>query len=206
MNSNVIKWFTIILGIMLLTSACEKDAEPKYVLPKDYLPAFPGSFWDYTNGERVITSQEYELHSYQKSINSTEETPEQYVPVYGGNYLYEYSIIQQSNKYPLKQLLAENVGGAWEVNFINNTKILRQVIEKKDSVIIPFPPFTNPIDSVIKDVVVVVEFLDSLGAKRWNTKEYYAKNIGLIKVEANNPFDTMPPVLIKQIQNYHINK
>lgn len=192
----------IVIGFM----ACEDDEDPTFEYPNSYLPAYPGSLWDYTNGERVLTLPSYELHSYETSINSTENSTEKYVPVYNEQYLYGYSVYQNSTVYPLKKLLEETAGSAWQVSEVNNSPVMRQVIEKLDTLIIPFPPYTNPVDSIFTDVIVVVEFIDSLGVERWNTKEYYADSVGLIQVEVNNPFDTTEAaVLQKQIQAYYIN-
>lgn len=196
----------LIIFVIASFTSCKKKAEIQYVYPKAYLPAYPGSYWDYTNGERVLTSKNYVQHQYEESINSNQKTPKQYVPQYMGQYLYEYGITQNSTTYPLKKLLNEELGQTWEVNKINNQKIIRKVVEKKNEMKIPFPPFNKPIDSLIKDILVVIEYIDTLGEERWNTREYYAKDIGLIRVDVNNPFDESPPVVQKQIQGYHINK
>ncbi len=203
------KAHSLIISIIFLTTfflACEPDAEPQIVYPLSYLPAYPGSSWDYSNGEQVVVSSSYEIHSYQSTIESTEKTDTKYVPYYSGSYLYEYSIIQNSTVYPLKKLLDETAGGAWLVNEINNVSIMRQLTSTIDSMIIQFPPYTSPIDCVFKNIVVVVEFLDSLGVDRWNTKEYYAKDVGLIQVEIDNPLDENESVIQKQIRAYYINK
>ncbi len=202
----IVNYILSILFIAFFFLACEPEGEPDFVYPKQYLPAYPGSYWDYTNGERVLTGPGYELHSYQSSISSTEKTDSKYVPVYNGTYLYEYSIIQSSTVYPLKKLLDETVGSDWLVNEINDVSIMRQVTGTIDSMIIEFPPYTNPIDCVFMDIIVVVEYLDTLGVNRWNTKEYYAKDVGLIQVEVDDPFDEEGAVLQKQIQGYDINK
>ncbi len=191
-----------ILFLAVFFLACNSDDEAEYVYPKEYLPAYPFSFWDYTNGERV-TSTGYESHSYKSNAGNSGS---KYVPYYNGSYLYEYSIYQFSENYPLKKLLDETPGEQWIVNELNNVKYMRQVTEVLDNMLIKFPPYTNPIDSVFTDVVVVVEYTDSLGVERWNTKEYYAKNIGLIQVEINNPLDENIPIIQKQIRSYSINK
>lgn len=185
--------------------ACEDEADPTTQYPDTFLPAYPGSFWDYTNGERVLTSPTYELHSYETSINSTEKSSETYVPVYNGQYLYTYSVHQSSTTFPLKKLLEETKGSSWTVNEANNSVVKREVVDRLVEHTIPFPPFTNPVDCVFSDVVVVVEYIDSLGVDRWSTKEYYADSVGLIQVEINNPFDTAEAVIQKQIQGYSIN-
>ncbi len=200
------KKIIILLITTFVLLSCQEDPEAEYVYPKDYLPAYPGSYWDYSNGERVMTSNEYVLHQYEISINSTEKSDEKYVPMYDNRYLYEYSITQSSTVYPIKQLLDESVGKSWVVNEINKQKVMRKVVGKLNSITIPFPQVNNPVDSIIKNVLVVVEYMDYLGEKKWHTKEYYAKNIGLVKVEINNPLDSKASVIQKQIQGYKINK
>lgn len=202
------KAFSILLPILFLATfflACEPEAEPEIVYPNSYLPAYPGSSWNYSNGEQVVVSPSYELHNYQPDISSIEKTASKYVPYYNGSYLYEYSIIQNSTVHPLKKLLEEKAGKEWLVNEINDVKIMRQVTGTIDSMIIELPTETSSVEYLFEDVVVVVEFLDSLGYSKWNTREFYAKDVGLIQVEVNNPFDENDAVLHKQIRSYKIN-
>lgn len=196
-----------IVGCFLCATSCKVEEEPEYILPGDYFPAYPGSFWDYTNGSRVIVEKNYVLHSYQPDISNPQKTAEKYVPVIDGNYLYKYSITQASTKYPLKKLLDETSKEKWLVNEINNVKTFRQVVETIDSMYINFPPFTQNTDSTkYKDILVVVEFIDTLKADRWHVKEYYAKNIGLIRRELDNPLDENAAIVEKEIQRYFIDK
>lgn len=201
----------IFAVIIFLSTACETSTDPETIYPESYLPAYPQSYWDYTNGERVLTGTTYELHSYESDISSTEKTGEKYVPVYDGQYLYEYSITQNSTVYPIKTLLETTVGESWQVNEINGEPIMRYVVEELDTLIIPFPPYSNPVDCIFTDVLVVVEYTDSLDVTdsiyedRWSLKEYYADSVGLVRVDVNNPFDTLDAVIQKQIQGYSIN-
>jgi len=192
----------IIIGFAF--ASCDPEADPEFIYPKEYLPAYPGSYWDYTNGERILTSPSYVGHSYEASIGSIENTGKVYVPMYNDEYLYEYTITQNSTQYPTMKLLEEKVGNAWTIREINGEAIKRQMVSAPDSLIIPFPPYSNSVDSVFKNILVVVEFIDSLGVERWNLKEYYAKDVGLIRVEANNPLDTLSEIVIKEIQAYKI--
>jgi hypothetical protein len=193
------------VGILACMYSCNVDEEPEYVFPGDYFPAYPGSYWDYTNGSRVIVEKNYSLHSYQPDISSAQKTAEKYVPEINGKFLYKYSITQSSTKYPLKKLLDETSKEKWLVNEINNVKIYRQVVETIDSMYINFPPFTQNNDSTkFKNVLVVVEFMDSLKADRWNVKEFYAKNVGLIRRELDNPLDGKAAIVEKEIQAYFI--
>lgn len=201
---NLIKNITLLLMFGVAFVGCEPEADPEFIYPKEYLPAYPGSYWDYTNGERILTSASYVSHSYEASISSIENTGSVYVPMYNNEYLYEYTITQNSTEYPTMKLLEEKIGNPWTIRTINGEAVKRQMVAAPDSLIIPFPPYTNPSDSVFKDILVVVEFIDSLGVERWNLKEYYAKNVGLVRVEANNPLDTLSEIVIKEIQAYKI--
>jgi hypothetical protein len=96
----------LILMLIGLLSSCGKDNPLTIVYPKEYLPAYPGSYWDYSNGERVTVQPEYVAHNYQASINSPDYTEEKMVPCINGDYLYEYSITQFSTTYPLKNIVA----------------------------------------------------------------------------------------------------
>ncbi|MBR6082262.1 MAG: hypothetical protein IKP62_04985, partial [Salinivirgaceae bacterium] len=62
-------------------------------------------------------------------------------------------------------------------------------------------------DSLYKSVYRVTEFLESLDdTDHWNIREYYAKNVGLVKVEVNNPHDSADFVVQKELRSYFINK
>lgn len=205
---NFLKYILLTFAIGSLIVSCEPKAEPDFVYPLEYLPAYPGSYWIYNNGDQIVTSSSYVLHSYQSSLSSLETTEEVYVPMYDGEYLYEYTITQNSTEYPVKKLLEETVGGnPWMVSDFNGEPTMRAVTKSLDSIIISFPPYADPMDSILvfKDVLVVVEYVDSLGEDNWNLKEYYAKDVGLVRVEANNPYDTLNSIVIKELQQYKIN-
>jgi hypothetical protein len=201
-----INFFFIILFTLSLSN-CKKDDPLTVVKPKEYFPAFPGSYWYYTNGEVSTVSKEYVAHSYPLSVNSTEYSEEKLVPFIDNKYyLYEYGITQNSMKYPLKKLLSESLSDKWVVNEVDGQKIYRQTTEKLDSIYLKMPAVNGKIDSVkYKDVIVVIEYMDTLGVTRWNTKEFYSKNIGLIRVDVNNPYDVSDAIIFKQLTHYHIN-
>lgn len=199
MNKIIVFFVAIFIVI-----SCEDDPI-EVVEPKDYIPAYPGSYWDYTDGGRVSVNAEYVMHSYQYEVNSTSTTDEVLVPQIGSEYIYEYGITQNSIAYPLKQLLSESVSSSWVVNRINEQDIYRKTIESIDSMYIKIPT-GNTVDSTLYvNTLVVVEYMDSLGDLRWNTKEYYSQYVGLIRVEINNPYDTLEPVVQKQLLYSHIN-
>lgn len=196
----------VFLLLALLTFglfSCNKGDEIAFVPPLDYLPAYPGSYWTYTNGQRIITANNYVEHQYLLGVTSTEMSDVKKVPVYDGKYLYEYEITQASTQFPLKKLLQEETGDAWQVNLINGQKIMRKTIATGDTLFID-QLGTAAADTFL-NVIQVVEYVDSLSADNWYLKEYYAKNIGLIRTEIDNPFDTLPAIIEKEIIDYHIN-
>ena len=175
--------FIVAAGLAVF-AACGDGSDPKYIAPEAYLPAYPGSYWDYTDGTRVRATA-YELHSYRPSTTSTDYTDECYVPVWDGHYLYKYSIYQPSPLYPMKELLRAKGSAMWIVDENNGDKLKRSEVA---------------IDSV-------TEFLESLdNIDHWNIREYYAKNVGLVKVEVNNPHDSLGCVVQKELRSYFINK
>lgn len=203
-SMKIINSIIFIITLSFIIIGCKRTDEAEFILPKGYLPAYPGSYWDYTNGERVLTSPNFVLHSFPDSLEAIKSSEDFYVPMYNNQYLYEYCITQNSKTYPIKKLLDEKAGDAWMVTKINNEPIMRQVSATLDKLVVPFPPYDNPIDCVFTNIIVVVEFIDSLGVNRWNTKEFYAKDVGLIRVDVNNPFDEHGSIIQKQIKGYRI--
>ncbi len=185
-----------VAGLAVLT-ACGDGNDPKYITPEPYLPAYPGSYWDYTDGTRVRATN-YELHNYRPSTTSPDYTDECYVPIWDGHYLYKYSIYQSSPLYPLKELVRARGSSVWIVDENNGQKLKRSE-EHVDSLAVG--------DSIYKDVYCVTEFLENLDNKNhWNLREYYAKNVGLVKVEVKNPNDSANFVVQKELRSYFINK
>lgn len=188
--------FIVAAGLAVF-AACGDGSDPKYIAPEAYLPAYPGSYWDYTDGTRVRATA-YELHSYRPSTTSTDYTDECYVPVWDGHYLYKYSIYQPSPLYPMKELLKAKGSAVWIVDENNGDKLKRSEV-LIDSLAVG--------DSLYKSVYRVTEFIESLDdTDHWNIREYYAKNVGLVKVEVNNPYDSLACVVQKELRNYFINK
>ena len=187
----------IVAASLAVFAACGDGSDPKYITPEAYLPAYPGSYWDYTDGTRVRATS-YELHCYRESTTSTDYTDECYVPIWDGHYLYKYSIYQPSPIYPMKELLRAKGSSVWVVDENNGDKLKRSEVAI-DSLAVG--------DSVYKDIYCVTEFIESLdNIDHWNLREYYAKNVGLVKVEVNNPHDSLGCVVQKELRSYFINK
>ena len=98
----------------------------------------------------------------------------------------------------MKELLRAKGSAVWIVDENNGDKLKRSEVAI-DSLVVG--------DSVYKNIYCVTEFIESLdNVDHWNTREYYAKNIGLVKVEVNNPHDTLGCVVQKELRSYFINK
>lgn len=200
-------FFLILVIATTLLSSCGSESNLSIVYPKEYFPAFPGSWWVYSNGERWTVLPDYVSHQYQPDINSTEYTTESLVPCINSQYLYEYEITQNSTRFPVKKLLTESkTADPWLVDSVNGIAIKRKTIAALDSLYLYKPWESAENDSVLfYDVVIVVEFTDTLTVEKWNIKEYYAKDIGLICTEINNPYDTLSPIVQKILLEYYIN-
>ena len=193
------------MALGLALSACDNGSDARYIEPNEYLPAYPGSYWDYSDGTRVRAT-DYELHNYRLSTSSSKYSEECYVPIWDGKYLYKYSIYQASPLYPMKELLRAKGSAEWIVDESNGAKLKRSEAFI-DSMYIRIPVDSTFKDSLFKEVYQITEYQENMdNTTHWNTREYYAKNVGLIKVEVNNPNDTLSAVVQKEIRAYFINK
>lgn len=197
------KLFNILaISSLILLTACSKDDDIKVITPGDFLPAYPLSYWDYSDGSRILTSSNYVHHSYHASTSSKNETQECLVPIWDGKYLYKYSVYQQSTTMPLRKLLNATGSNAWVVEE-NNGVTVKRTETHLDSLTISWK---NNTDTTFKDVYMVTEHLGHFDYKtKWNIREYYAKYVGLIRVEVNNPYqDVATPVIQKDLRSYSI--
>ncbi len=200
----------LLLLISVLAFSCAKDEEPPFIYPKSYFPAFPGSYWIYTNGETKTVAPDYCLHSYQQGIVSPDFSDDAYVPRIGQQYVYEYSITQNSTTYPLKKLLSEKFDDSWVVNDWDGNEIKRKVVSVDDTINIDQYPYINDSVTVYSPVIEVIEFSSNEGDTLWFSKEYYAKNIGLIRRDINISHDSINAVvefeLVKCLINHEFDK
>ena len=70
----------LFLTAALFLISCSDETDLDVVYPRSYFPAFPGSWWTYTNGERSLVDPSYQPNSYQPDINSSTWTHEKMVP------------------------------------------------------------------------------------------------------------------------------
>ena len=200
----------MFLVISVLAFSCKKEEDPPFIYPKSYFPAYPGSYWIYTNGETKTVDPDYYLHSYQQGVVSPSFSENAYVPKIGQQYVYEYSITQNSTTYPLKKLLSEKLNDSWVVNDWNGDEIKRKVVAVGDTISIRQYPYTSDSVTVYSPVIEVIEYSSKNGEKAWFSKEYYANKIGLIRKDINISHDTINSVvdfeLVKDSINHDFDK
>lgn len=190
----------LLIAITILSlMSCDKD-EPQYVFPKDYFPAYPESYWVYSNGTTIKVDPQYYKHSYYSQINTNTTTQTVFVPRIDGDYVYQYSITQNDNRVPLKKLLSETYNDRWIVGYWEGYSVYRMVVNKSAIVTLSdsLPDGRITFDSCI----VVQEFLhkDTIDMP-WMVRETYAPYVGLIKRELKQNGDS---IVEKELVDYKI--
>ncbi len=159
------------------------------IFPGSYLPAWPGSWWQYVDSNNVNstinTSATFvkDCYHFIFAPNGTGLTDTVYVPLYNNIPLYEYSertgYISNSSTNSLHPLLFENmaVGYSWINHYWAATRTERMIIS---------------VDTTM--VVNGVSYYPVIGVKEYYTLgpppppptsqiRYYAKNVGMILEE-----------------------
>lgn len=190
------------ISLLMLTTimlSC-KDTELEYIFPKDYLPAYPESYWVYSDGSITKVTPGYHKNRYFEQLEGTAKSDEVYVPKMNGQYVYEYSITQDDNRIPLKKLLTEKKDDDWRVGYWKDGEIRRKVIDKdvKLTLTDSLPNGKSTLDSVI----IVIEYYKSpTETLPWMTKEYYAPFIGLVRQDIRRDQDSL---ILRELSRYYI--
>ena len=87
----------------------------------------------------------------------------------------------------------------------NDEEIKRKVVAINDTINIDQYPYTNDSVTSYSPVIIVIEYPSIEGETHWRSKEYYAKNIGLIRRDVNISRDTIDPVIVFELVNCSIN-
>lgn len=193
------KYIILILVIVVGFSSCNQDDEIPYMFPKDYFPAYPESYWVYSDGSIVKVAPGYHKHRYYEELETTITTDDVYVPEIDGHYVYEYSITQDDNRIPLKQLLSESNGEDWQVGYWKNGEIRRQVIDK-DTTVTLSNPLTDSEQVAFDSCIIVIEYYKDSIDHPWLSKEIYAPKVGLIREEIQR--DSISLVLRELVEYY----
>ncbi len=214
---------TVLIGLI----SCKKNNETKpddtviydTIKPLEYFPALPGSYWIYDNNDTLKVDR-YEKYAFNSAGYTAEPDYDTLIlPKLILNGVYNqydsfafvngYSISKPSNSsyrdYAFKDLLAETVGSTFYISSSwTGHKNEGKTIKQDTTVFINGAKYNNVLITIQYDT-----YWQSMGVTIDNCsylKEYYAKNVGLIKREKRNyPIDT---VFVKDIElvKYDIKK
>ncbi len=196
----------LLFGI-LATTGCEKVDEHcldwgsgQVFQPMEYLPVYPGSSWTYvdTSGTLVVksVSTAYLPHSFEKGSCRTHIA---FVPYWDGMYIYGY-------KYPAGTSYGEKLNGLasllndapvgtwWELDHWAGTMVFRRILARDTTILANGFPYAN---------VIMVGHASGVDPSQCSYDEfrYYAKDIGLIRVDNVHFMDT---VSVLELTQYHI--
>lgn len=187
------------------------------IYPKEYFPVYPGSYWEYNDGSRIECENDYKKvkiydclpkphHSYETEFKFRPHDSI-FVPVWDGKPIFEYSEINYNNDYiPLIPILFETKNE--KVQFNQDPRYFScciMTLTTDTSIYIDDTQYNNVIVTISGcGAGMSLEgfphnFNDSELEKR-----YYAKNIGLIKVERKLYPDYVYET-IKEIVSWNIN-
>lgn len=175
------------------------------VKPFRYLPAWPGSYWKYSDGSGLNTSKEYVKDVYSVySSSSVYKSDTFYVPLYNNKPLWGYMIHDESKfvtvpNTPFVRILSDSMeaGENWNTQFKNHELHWSTITDTELSI---------SIDGKIYFPTIAISH-----SWRYNTgrvfttgKSYYTKDIGLVKFETFN--DSGAVISEFHLVDYFINK
>lgn len=197
------KYIPILFAMVLLSVGCEETNQP-FVLPEKYFPAYPESYWVYSNGQTVKIEPGYHKQPYQPEAGLPQSSDYVFVPKIDNNYIYKYSITQNSTVKPLKTLLKTVPGPAWIVNRWEGEDVYRKVVATAETVTLS-RAIDNDNHNVFDSVIVVIEYIGAANEEVWTYRESYAPNVGMIKREINLSDSSAVPHTEMELVRYHIN-
>jgi len=203
----------IVLLFSIQFSCVKKKLPPKKIetiQPLPYLPAFPGSYWKYSNGDTYTTSATYkkDVYSVFYGSNLVYTADTFYVPIYNGAPLWgykvhdEYAIVWPNEQTtPLVRIISDSLptGANWRVARSGNHSGVWVYISAKDTSISISGKDYYP--TIVLYYKSIVNNDRQIPYKR----AYYTKNIGLVKEELLSWMDSSV-ISEKHIVDYFINR
>ncbi|HPW67463.1 MAG TPA: hypothetical protein PLY32_05025 [Salinivirgaceae bacterium] len=190
--------------ILLFAFGCEETNYP-FIFPEKYFPAYPESYWVYSNGTTEKVDPGYHKHIYYKELGNMAQSEFVFVPRINNEYVFKYNITQNNTLMPIKTLLKTTPGAAWVVNHWEGKEVYRKVVETSASITLSQGVGTSG-QTVFDSVIVVVEYIGQENENSWVYRESYAPNVGLIKREINNSDSIPEPYTEMELRRYFINK
>ena len=175
------------------------------IQPLEYFPAYPGSYWVYSNNDTLRVANQYEEYEYNSASYDAEPEYETLIlpklilnGIFNNTDSFAYvngnSIskrIGSNYRDPaFKELLSLEEGTLFTIGgAFQNYQITGKTIKVDTTIIIGGITYENTIITIEYDEGCVSGALTSPENCAYK-KEYYAKNIGLIKREKKNGLDT----------------
>jgi hypothetical protein len=211
----------LLIPLLAAAIACKKKEEAptcnepsginadhmSVVEPLPYLPAYPGSWWQYSDGSVITTGENYALGP----ILATQWDPNHgvkyccietiaYLPVYDGRPLHHYSRMKMdaSNtraEICCEQILSEDLGAIFRWGGSHYGRKLSKVVAVDTTVVLASGVSYSPCIVVARSL----QFPYSLSALD-KYYEVYARDVGLIKTWKRLGPDT----LISELSSYYI--
>jgi hypothetical protein len=189
------KTYISIIYFIVLVVGCENespDIEPNNnelnkfdtIFPGDYLPAYPGSYWIYNDGDTITTGEKYELsiiYDPRFDISTGVEIFDTcipidtaYFPIYDNKVLNRYTTYSYGKGHCSKfRLLDETEGIGWTISSSKMDRSGMSVKGKGSTIVLP--------NQISYDSVIVMVYNYTI--QNYDVTEYeyyYAKHIGFI--------------------------
>ena len=199
--------FCFLIGLFFISIffyACRKDefVDYKIIEPLQYFPVYPGSFWIYNTGDTMKIYDAYQSSGIIEYSQKGEETilvlPKLIANQTFNNtdvFINEYSYIGTSNWRFLSLIEGEQYAIS---NYYQGHQQFRKTIKVDTSIIIG--------NRVYQDVIIIAEYESACGYGEgcYELKDYFAKDVGLIKREYKNWQDSLF-YSVSELEGYFIN-
>jgi len=195
----------LVLSVIVGLISCKKNNDVyEKIEPLEYFPAFPGSYWVYDNNE-TLQVEKYERYTYNTEAYDGEPKYETLILpklVLNGifnapdaiAYIKRYSISKSSyhiyRDFAFIDLLAETEGSTFYITSTwGGNRNEGKTIKKDTSIIVQNKRYDN--------VLITVQYNTGCWNPNYSIeecstiKEYYAKNVGLIKRERRHIADSV---------------
>lgn len=191
-------------------------ASNETIKPKEYFPAYPGSYWTYSNGETVRTSEEYiktEVYNYIRVTDPWMHLDGKYypsdylyLPTYNGQPILEYYVIDSREGVLPKQPIIH--ANRFDYTILNPYSRYGNIVLRTETIdttlVVNGTTYSNVIIT-LQGFCEEYDLSDFPSESRNIEKKYYAKDIGLIRVDLREEWDTTFRI-VKEITEWHINK
>lgn len=173
-----------------------------------YIPAYPGSYWTYSDGSKIVTAANYQKDVYSiTSLYDKYTSDTFYVAQYDNAPLWGYRAHKESQistygnpTQPLVRIISDSlpVGSTWLTRYFSHNSNWSAITAKDSSVVI---------SGNIYFPTIVLSHFDNFnnGPSSLIGRSYYTRDIGLVKYETLSR-STGSIISQKVLVDYFINK